>query len=279
MTGLFDANLGPSARVTQSHLGLFRRVRHADTSFVVDAENEVGLVLNLSDMHLVERSMTRSTGREAPRVGSVSILPPGCRARFTITGTCRVMLLRLSWFGMVCAAIEYLGLDPSCTELRPSLNTDDPELARLIYSVALAEEEAQAAWRLAGHLVSRSRQEGRTPSSMPAKGGVRPIRLRRVLDRIEDGLQGALPLTVLAREAGMSPFHFAREFARTTGLAPHRYVVRRRLDRAVLLLAQRDLPIADVARRTGFTDASHLARHMRHATGATPEVFRACVLP
>lgn len=279
MTGLFDAELGPGARVTPSHLGLLRRVRHADTSFVVDAEDEVGLVLNLSDTHLVEGSMARTAGREAPRVGSVSVLPPGCRARFTITGTCRVMLLRLSWSGLVRTAAEHLGLDPSCTELRPSLNTDDPELARLIYLVALAEREEQAAWSLAGYLVSRSRQQGRTPSSMPAKGGVPPIRLRRVLDRIEDGLQGALPLAMLAREAGMSPFHFAREFARTTGLAPHRYVVRRRLDRAVLLLARRDLSIADVARRTGFTDASHLARHMRHATGATPEVFRACVLP
>ena len=77
----------------------------------------------------------------------------------------------------------------------------------------------------------------------------------------------------------MSPFHFAREFARVTGLAPHRYVVRRRLDRAILLLGRRDLTVEDVARRTGFTDASHLARHMCRATGATPRAFRARVLP
>ncbi len=68
-------------------------------------------------------------------------------------------------------------------------------------------------------------------------------------------------------------------FARMSGLPPHRYVVRRRVDRAIPLLACPTLTMADVARRVGFTHASHLARHMPRLAGLTPDTFRAQILP
>ena len=112
-----------------------------------------------------------------------------------------------------------------------------------------------------------------------SRGGLTPARLRRVLDRIEAGLPSPLPLASLAAEAGMSPFHFAREFQRAVGVPPHQYLIRRRLDRAVLLLARRNMPLADVARAAGFAHVSHLARQMRRLTGLSPARFRTDVLP
>jgi len=77
----------------------------------------------------------------------------------------------------------------------------------------------------------------------------------------------------------MSVFHFTRAFERATGLSPHRYVVHRRVDRAIQLLGQASTSITDVAHAAGFAQASHLARAMREVTGTTPNIFRKHVLP
>ena len=55
----------------------------------------------------------------------------------------------------------------------------------------------------------------------------------------------------------------------------HQYILRRRVERAKLLLQDRSLSIAQVAFATGFAHQSHLARHMRKILGMTPAVVRA----
>ena len=91
---------------------------------------------------------------------------------------------------------------------------------------------------------------------------------------MEDGLAGDLSLAELAREANLSPHHFARLFKESTGLPPHRYVVGRRVERAKGLLAGTDLPIADVSRRAGFATQAQLNHHLKRLLGLTPAAFR-----
>jgi AraC family transcriptional regulator len=78
----------------------------------------------------------------------------------------------------------------------------------------------------------------------------------------------------LAAVAGLSPFHFAREFRRSTGLPPHRWLVEARLHRAIELLLRTDTPIAQVALRTGFAGQSHLGRHLKRRHGIAPGQVR-----
>ena len=114
-----------------------------------------------------------------------------------------------------------------------------------------------------------------TPS---ARVSVLPLaRLRRVTDYIQDHLDEDLRLAQLGSVAYMSPYHFARLFQHSTGLPPHRYVVRTRIDRAITLLASRDLPIARVARLVGFRTASHFSTVFRRLTGTTPGAYRAAL--
>ena len=98
-------------------------------------------------------------------------------------------------------------------------------------------------------------------------------RLRRVLDFIEAGIAGPLPLADLARVAGMSRFHFARAFAASTGSPPHRYVLGRRVARAITAL-DKNLSGEDVAMECGFANVSHMGHHMRRVTGVTPRQAR-----
>jgi AraC family transcriptional regulator len=118
-----------------------------------------------------------------------------------------------------------------------------------------------------------------TPETPSAKLSVLPLaRLRRVTDYIQEHLDQDLRLTQLGSVVYMSPYHFARLFQHSTGLPPHRFVVRSRIDRAITLLAARELPIAQIARLVGFRTASHFSTVFRRLTGSTPGAYRTALL-
>jgi AraC family transcriptional regulator len=90
------------------------------------------------------------------------------------------------------------------------------------------------------------------------------------LDRhIAGNLDAPLRLADLAAPVGRSRFHFARLFKASTGVTPHQYVVRRRVERARELLRAGG-GIAGVAAAVGFASQSHLTAHVRRAYGCTP---------
>jgi AraC family transcriptional regulator len=74
----------------------------------------------------------------------------------------------------------------------------------------------------------------------------------------------------LARVAGLSPYHFARTFARSVGMTPHRYVVGLRLHRAIEFIREGRLCLADIAVATGFSDQAHLTRWVGRVYGVSP---------
>jgi AraC family transcriptional regulator len=99
--------------------------------------------------------------------------------------------------------------------------------------------------------------------------------MRRVLDLVATNLAKDITLEQMAEAAGMSPFHFSREFRKSVGTSPHRYIVGRRIDRAKKLLSEQNLSILDVSLDCGFKDASHFSRVFRSVVGMTPRDYRA----
>jgi AraC-like DNA-binding protein len=111
-----------------------------------------------------------------------------------------------------------------------------------------------------------------------AQGQIGPLpwsRLRRVLQYIQEHLDQDLPLAQLAAVVYMSPYHFARLFRRTTGMPPHRFVVRKRIEHASTLLATPDLAITRISCAVGFRTPSHFTTVFRRITGLTPSAYRA----
>lgn len=84
----------------------------------------------------------------------------------------------------------------------------------------------------------------------------------------------AIDLDRIAAQAGLSPFHFLRLFARVLGVTPHQYLVRCRLRAAARLLAERERRITDIAYDVGFADLSNFVRSFRRAAGVSPRDFR-----
>ncbi len=83
-----------------------------------------------------------------------------------------------------------------------------------------------------------------------------------------------IDLERVSGEAGLSPFHFLRLFARVLGLTPHQYLVRCRLRHAARLLADPAPSITDIAFDVGFADLSNFVRTFRRAAGVSPRAFR-----
>jgi AraC family transcriptional regulator len=118
--------------------------------------------------------------------------------------------------------------------------------------------------------------DGGWPPAARADLGTLPMsRLRRVTEHIREHLDQDLTLARLGAVVYMSPYHFARLFQRSTGVPPHQFVVRTRIDRAVTLLAARELSIARISRAVGFRTASHFSTVFRRVTGVTPRAYRA----
>ena len=113
-----------------------------------------------------------------------------------------------------------------------------------------------------------SRTENARPSAI--------ARVTRSVRAIERRPDGALGLGSLAREAGLSPYHFLRTFERLTGITPHQYVRRARLRDAASRLAAEREKVLDIAYDCGFGDVSNFNRAFRTEFGVSPLTWQAC---
>jgi AraC family transcriptional regulator len=99
-------------------------------------------------------------------------------------------------------------------------------------------------------------------------------RVTRSVRAIERHADAPLALRSLAREAGLSPYHFLRTFERLTGVTPHQYVLRARLRQAALLLTAEPARVLDIALECGFGDLSNFNRTFRAEFGVNPRAYR-----
>jgi AraC family transcriptional regulator len=113
-------------------------------------------------------------------------------------------------------------------------------------------------------------------ASAPATSlnGLVKWRLKRVQDFIEAELSEPLSLADLARCAGLSRMHFAAQFRAATGMRPHEYVVRRRIQRAQEMLLTTAEPLVEVALSVGFQTQAHFTTVFRRLLGETPGRWR-----
>jgi AraC family transcriptional regulator len=98
--------------------------------------------------------------------------------------------------------------------------------------------------------------------------------MQQALEFIDAHLGERLTLVKIADEAKLSSYHFAHVFKRLLGIAPHQYVVHRRLERAKEFLLWTDLPIVEIAAKLGFASQSHFSEAFHRETGVTPLTYR-----
>jgi AraC-like DNA-binding protein len=99
--------------------------------------------------------------------------------------------------------------------------------------------------------------------------------LLRSRDAIDRAYAGPLDIATLAAVAHMSEAHFIRSFRAAFGESPHRYLQRRRIERAMFLLRTGEQSVTDICAAVGFTSLGTFSRTFREITGASPSAFRA----
>lgn len=101
-----------------------------------------------------------------------------------------------------------------------------------------------------------------------------PWQMRRVTEFFEAHLQGNPSILDLAGQCGLSASYFSEAFKQTTGLTPHQWLLRHRIERAKTQLSETDASLATIASNCGFFDQSHFSRVFSRFEGCGPKDWR-----
>src|SRR5258708_39371055 len=99
-------------------------------------------------------------------------------------------------------------------------------------------------------------------------------RLLRARDTMDGSYAQPLDIPALARIAMTSEAHFSRSFKETFGETPHRYLQRRRVERAMFLLRSTGKDVTDICLDVGFNSLGTFSRTFREIVGTSPTEFR-----
>jgi AraC family transcriptional regulator len=166
-------------------------------------------------------------------------------------------------------------------ELTEHWNLTDQNIVAVLRAMTADLDTGSPAGRLYGECLANAlavyllnRYTVRRYTPVAYKGGLPGYRLKRVLDHIGDNLAQDLSLAQLAAIAGMSPHYFAELFKKSTGYAPHRYVLLHRIERAKQDLPNTGRSIIEVGLDVGFQNPTHFARTFRKFVGTSPSRFQ-----
>jgi AraC family transcriptional regulator len=193
-------------------------------------------------------------------------------------------------FYLPCAALSALADQanvPRVNELRyePGLGIFDDTIKQIGLMLLPALRTPDRASRLfTDHLTlalaTHAAQSfgGMQTVSRPIKGGLAPWQESRSKEMIAGDLTGATPLRAIAEACGLSTSHFSRAFRKSTGLAPHAWLVQNRVESAKAMLQKSDASLFTIARACGFADQSHFARVFKCRVGLSPGAWRKTAL-
>jgi AraC family transcriptional regulator len=115
---------------------------------------------------------------------------------------------------------------------------------------------------------------GLRPGGEPNRGGLAPWQIKRACEKLDSDLTGKHSLQQIAAEFDLSVSHFSRAFRTSTGLPPHQWLLRQRVQVAKQLMTVRDLPLSEIAISAGFANQSHFTRVFSAAVGVSPAAWR-----
>lgn len=249
-----------------------------ETPEVAATQHGVAIFTEVSTPIQAERKLDGRFRREQVVQGDIIVTPAniGTRAQWDTEGG----VICLGFEPSVFAHAMYEMLDPDHIQLVPHFATPDP----LVHQIGLAlktalENQGNGSRLYAESMVNAliihllQHYSAQPPSLRDYYGGLPKHKFRQVVDYIHEHLAQDLGLEELATVVQMSSHYFCQRFKQSTGMTPHQYVIRCRVERAKELLLQGELKIAEIAGKVGFVDQSHLSRHFKRLIGITPKTF------
>jgi AraC family transcriptional regulator len=168
-----------------------------------------------------------------------------------------------------------------CDLSHEPVGIDDPTVCRLAGAMLPALSHSERASQLfidhvllaAGIHVAQT-YGGMRSLPRPVRGGLAPWQVRRAKEILCANLDGRVALKEVAQECGLSVSHFSRAFRCSLGVAPHNWLLTRRVELAKEKLRDDRSTLSDVALACGFADQSHLTRVFTRMVGISPGAWR-----
>jgi AraC family transcriptional regulator len=257
--------------------------------FVVDATplhaslafRDLALGLYTAGRHRIRRRMGRQVVEGWSDPGTLNMTPPDVDGSWEAEGSSHAIVLTIPQAYLSRVISEHWEADPRGVEIVPQFLARDRLIEAVMTRLALKAHHgshadslyvASACEFLAHHIID---SYSSLSKSVPRHSGGLGRRLNAIVDYIEANLAGPITLRELAGLAGVSARHFERAFRQSLELPPHAYVLRRRVSAARgLLVGPAVLTMEQIAKRVGFSSASHLASTFRRHEGCSPTHFR-----
>ena len=219
-------------------------------------------------------------GKEQKLVrGDVVLIPAGevhsCNPADDGRWSYQMLYLDPAWVGGVVGemgAFDAVVLNRLPSDIAPRrVHERLTRLNECLFSAATDEDKEAALLVFVGDLLAEGRLRRTVRADIQDSA-----RLRQVQALIAERCAESLSLDELAREAGMSRYHFVRAFSRVVGMTPHAWQLNQRIQRARGLLEQ-GMSLAEAALQLGFADQSHFQRAFKQRVAATPGEYRQVV--
>ncbi|MEM1371681.1 MAG: AraC family transcriptional regulator [Pseudomonadota bacterium] len=191
------------------------------------------------------------------------ILPEGAEGTCLYDAPMNVTMLSIS-----SQVLREAGL-PKGAKLAPVIGQIDP----LLLQFALQAEQISTGGTLYRETLHRAIAAHVLQVLRPVQAELADIddlRLRRVVEWIENHLSEDISIHSMATLAAMSPTHFAKAFKNATGHSPLQFVIGLRQERALVLLRSTELTITEIAHKVGYNDVPRFASHFKRRFGHTP---------
>jgi AraC family transcriptional regulator len=262
--------------------------RHTSKEAVIPASDDHCIVKNLGDSFFasVYRGKRRFEGEVLS--SESAIIPAGstwvCQAEESDSLDLLLLYLRPLF---VRSAVGELNFSHTEIGLTPQIGFKDKNICHVAMSLLHELNEANVVGRLyadslaPGLAIQLVRRYSSLQDVHVGHGGMAPHKLRKAVALIDHHLsdeeEGRVALRTVARAVRMSYFHFSRAFKQSMGMTATNYIAERRIERAKKMLEETELPISEIALRSGFSSQSHFTTAFRRLAGATPKAFRAAL--
>jgi AraC family transcriptional regulator len=241
------------------------------------------LIYHLSHPTIVMRKISGAS-RERALIGPrrICVTPAETAAQWQHSGHPEILQVYLRDSVYATAVNEMYGCDASAAEIVPRFAVLDPLLEQLAIGIVTALRDGSVrdglyvdtlAQMMAVHL-ARHHSSKSSRLRAPVERPVSNVKMRRLVDFIDENLDRDLSLESMAAEAEISPLYLPHAFKVAVGHSPHQYVLQRRIQKARSLLTSTDSPIADIALAVGFSSQSHLSNWFRRLVGVSPASYR-----
>jgi AraC-like DNA-binding protein len=253
------------------------------TEQVADADDRryvIGVALKPTTLTLCVGGATVHDGRVA--AGLVQVSRPAEATQVTLAGSSDFLHFHLTQ-RFLAACVEERAPNARCNDIASGCSGffRDPVIEKLALALVAADAQGGAYGALCadgihlaivGRLLDLGR--GRADDTAARTSPLVAWRLKRAVDYIEAHLEHTVTLADVAAAAGLTRMHFAAGFRAATGLRPHEFLLRSRVERAQHMLTTSHAPIVDIALAVGFQTQAHFTSVFRRFAQCTPSQWR-----